>query len=106
MTSNKLVVLNCDGWGACCTGMGHPQFYRAEIGEYVDERWAALPEELKDQVNEHIDNLTDIDLGEPCIWYDPVAKGCMHYEYRPQMGRDFEVNSPGCHAVRARKGIV
>lgn len=98
---NELPILNCDDCGACCASVGHPQFYRNSN----DELWKRVPEHLKKQVNDHVDALTDIDLGQPCIWLDPKTKQCMHYEYRPQMCRDFEVGSFHCHRFRRSVGL-
>ena len=92
---------NCDGCGACCMAIGHPQFYRHSN----DPIWESLPDNLKRQINEHIDNLTEVDMGEPCIWLDMETRQCKNYEYRPQMCRDFELGNPHCLRMREARGI-
>ena len=98
---HPLPIVSCDDCGACCSAVGHPHFYRNSN----DELWEQLPEHLKKEVNEYIDNLTDIDLGQPCFWLDPETKQCKHYEYRPQVCRDFELDSYHCHRLRRSLGI-
>ena len=82
--------------------MGHPHFYRSTGN---DPHWNGLPDVLKKQVNDHIDSLTDIDMGRPCIWLDLETRKCLHYEHRPQMCRDFEVGNPHCLRMREACGI-
>lgn len=81
--------------------VGHPQFYR----QNDDPLWRAVPEDLKQQINQHVDSLVEIDLGQPCIWLDLDTLLCKHYEYRPQMCRDFELGNPHCHRLRESYGI-
>lgn len=83
--------------------IGHPQFYRSTGN---DPHWERLPEELKRIVNEHIASLTDVDIGQPCIWLDRQSRQCRHYDYRPQMCRDFEIGSPHCVRMRESHGIT
>ena len=103
--SIELPILSCEGCGACCTTMGHPQFYRFATGENADPHWAGLPQELKAEVNQYVDQLAEINLGEPCIWYDSEKKQCRHYDHRPQMCRDFEMGSFHCRRKRREQGI-
>lgn len=77
--------------------VGHPQFYRSSGN---DPHWEGLPDNLKEQINRHVDSLTEIDMGSPCIWLDLETKKCMHYEHRPQMCRDFEAGNPHCLRFR------
>lgn len=81
--------------------LGHPQFYRHSD----DPLWGRLPEQLKQEINEYVDNLTDIDIGQPCIWLDLETRQCRHYDYRPQMCRDFEIGNPHCERMRAAFGM-
>jgi Fe-S-cluster containining protein len=81
--------------------IGHPWFNRHRN----DIHWQRLPESLKAEVEAHIDGLEDVDMGEPCIWHDAETGKCKHYEYRPQMCRDFEVGCFHCLRMRAEHGI-
>jgi Fe-S-cluster containining protein len=40
---------------------------------------------------------------EPCIWFDQETRRCKHYEYRPELCRDFEVGEEDCLRVRFRE---
>lgn len=82
--------------------IGHPQFYRHS----GDALWQQVPAELKQEVNQHIDALTDVDIGKPCIWLDLQTRRCKHYDHRPQMCRDFEMGNPHCQRMRESYGIV
>jgi Fe-S-cluster containining protein len=95
---NEPPILGCDNCGVCCLHLGHPQYYRS--GHLKDPHWESLPDNLKKEIDDHIDGLTDMDLGEPCIWYDHEKKQCKHYEHRPQMCRDFEMDSEHCRRKR------
>lgn len=97
----SLDILDCEDCGACCSAVGHPHFYRNSHNEL----WNKLPAELQQEVNEYIDGLTDIDLGQPCFWLDPQTKKCRHYEYRPEVCRDFELGSHHCHRLRKAHGL-
>lgn len=81
--------------------LGHPVFYRG--GQ--DPHWETLPQHLRDEVDEHIAALTEIDLGTPCIWLDLDTRQCRHYEHRPQMCRDFEMGRYHCRRMRVDQGI-
>ncbi len=60
-----------------------------------------LPAHLIDELQEQLDGRIDIDVRNealgavtpmpcsPCLWLDPHTKLCKHYEYRPQLCRDF-----------------
>lgn len=104
--SESLPVMSCAGCGACCTNMGHPRFWQAERGAAGDSRWMDLPPELQDEIETHIRALEDVDIGQPCIWYNAVTKQCRHYEYRPQICRDFEAGSFHCLRMRFEQGIA
>ena len=101
----QLPVLNCDGCGACCQSIGHPQFWRHKTGADADPHWQRLPGHLKDEINEHVASLEEADMFQPCIWFDKQSLGCRHYDYRPQMCRDFEVDSEHCRRMRVEQGI-
>ncbi len=88
--SNELPIV-CDGCGACCLEIGTPPFLGFEIYN--------LPEPLR---NEVLTNNT-IDREEsklPCYWFDIKTRKCKHYEYRPQLCRDFEVGCISCLKYR------
>ena len=76
--------------------VGHPHFYRHSNNEL----WLRLPDELKKEVDDYMAGLTDIDLGQPCFWLDSETKKCLHYEHRPEVCRDFELDSRHCRRMR------
>ena len=52
-----------------------------------------------------VDYMSRLDAGEsidhdPCCWYDPDTKGCRSYSERPNICRNFELSSEGCHRWR------
>lgn len=102
---SDLPVLDCADCGACCLHVGHPPFLRFARGDRADPYWAALPPELQREVSDHIDNLQDHDMGQPCIWLDLQTRRCRHYEHRPQQCRDFEVGNYHCLRLRATIGL-
>lgn len=81
--------------------IGHPWFNRHS----GDPHWARLPDALKQQILDHVAELTDVDIGEPCIWYNQETRQCSHYEFRPQMCRDFEAGNDHCLRLREKYGI-
>jgi Fe-S-cluster containining protein len=36
----------------------------------------------------------------PCVWLDQRSNRCLHYDYRPQACRDFQINSDLCRLSR------
>ena len=105
MSADSLPILNCDDCGACCMSIGHPHFWRTATGDKADPHWAAMPQSLRDEVNQYVDGLDDVDIGQPCIWLDLETKKCRHYEHRPQMCRDFEIGNEHCLRMRVSQGI-
>lgn len=41
----------------------------------------------------------------PCVWFDPAARRCLHYEQRPEACRNFEVGSELCRISRCDIGL-
>ena len=86
--------------------MGHPRFFwRPEAGITIDPHWVDVPEPLKTELESHISGLEEIDMGQPCIWFNPETLKCNHYEHRPQMCRDFEIGNPHCRRMRLERGV-
>lgn len=91
---------SCDGCGACCHGIGSPVVLyasRPDYGETHPFRPADLPAKLIDEINSHFSGL--MRGQEPqgqCLWYDPANQKCRHYDFRPQICRDFELAGKSC----------
>ena len=101
------VVDSCEGCGVCCRQVGHPPyFWHPHHGHTVDEHWKLVPEELRKEVLDHIDQLVEPDFGTPCIWFDAETRRCRHHEIRPNVCRDFEVGSKECIRLRIDHGII
>lgn len=101
--SNQLTVLDCSNCGACCREMNAPPFY-SHSGD--DESWNVLPEHLKREVNERIDAICDtVPDGSPCCWLDLETMKCRHYEWRPDICRDFELGGEDCRRIRKHYSI-
>ncbi len=101
------VVESCHGCGVCCLQVGHPPyFWHQDRGHTVDEYWNSVPDELRKEVIDYVEQLKEPDFGTPCIWYDVESRNCRHHEYRPRVCRDFEVGSIDCIRLRLDQGIV
>ena len=103
----ELLVLtppSCDGCGLCCEGIGSPVLLYASrpgFGEPHPYRPVGLPQELIAEIDSHFSGLTRGQ--EPlarCLWFDPVARQCQHYEYRPQVCIDYELGGRACLSRR------
>ncbi len=93
----SLPVVDCVGCGGCCLEVGHPGFFwNPATGGGVDPLWFSLPAALRSELEVYLDGLAEPDLGKTCVWFDPDLRRCRHYDYRPQMCRDFEVGNPKC----------
>ena len=100
MLNDALLIIDCNGCGACCRHMGHPTFLPSE------STWLALPKHLKQELKAYDasrpktkDGRPISDVGQPCIWLEPDGT-CRHYEHRPEVCRDFEVGSAACLRFR------
>lgn len=93
-----LPVISCDNCGACCRHMRTPPF--TVVGG--DPDWEALPQELKDEIDQWETHVRDVSLPEdwPCLWLDLATMKCKHYEHRPDICSDFELGSPACESHR------
>ena len=99
----QLTVINpesCAGCGLCCEGIGSPvALYtsRSEFGERHPFRPEGLPAELIAEIDEHFGGLyRGQEPQERCLWFDPAARQCRHYEWRPQICRDYELAGDAC----------
>lgn len=105
--SIQLTVLHpetCDGCGLCCEGIGSPVvLYTTRPGFETKHpfRPVGLPQELILQIDEHFMGLfRGQEPQERCLWFDAVARRCRHYEWRPQVCRDYELGGSACVALR------
>jgi len=104
MTARK--AQNCDGCSACCHSVGHPPFLLEwEDGvphpiEGADsqadyQRLFAAPAEAQAA---YVASRGAID--SPCPWLDAIENRCRHYDFRPDICRNFEVGSKWCSQFR------
>lgn len=100
---------SCEGCGACCEGIGSPVLLYASRPTYGSShpyRPADLPAELIDEIDLHFSGLCrGQEPQERCLWFDPASRGCRHYEYRPQICRDYELAGRACLARRRAVGL-
>jgi Fe-S-cluster containining protein len=95
---------SCDGCGLCCEGIGSPVLlYVSRPG--WEARHPFRPEGLPAHLIEEIDaQFLGLSRGqedqEQCVWYDRAAHRCRHYEWRPQVCRDYELGGEACLARR------
>jgi uncharacterized protein len=125
LTSLEVVAISsCDGCGACCTYVGVPpgygKFYFSGAPALNDAdwesidgmRWRAMPDGPRAELivyNAAVDAGTAADRTDavtPCLWYDPSSGRCRHYEWRPQVCRDFARGSANCLSARQCENIA
>lgn len=94
---------HCEKCGDCCMHMGHPPFLAIgkERGGRTVDGWLIdfdhspeMPEKLIKQIRDYIVSLSrggeDRGAAElPCFWLDLKTKRCKHYEFRPEVCRDY-----------------
>jgi Fe-S-cluster containining protein len=77
-----------------------------EGGEYW--RWLNMPEVVKAELMAYYELLRNGDVWarsvHPCLWLDPQTKRCRHYEWRPDVCREFPVGGPACFTWRKEYG--
>ena len=114
-----LVILDdpCRGCGACCEYMGAPPGYApayAPEGETPADWWLtddgrtlqAMPAEVRGTLDAYYRSVREGALedreqqADPCLWYDPATRRCLHYEWRPTPCRAFEAGGDDCKGVR------
>ena len=101
---NVLEPESCDGCGLCCEGIGSPvALYVTRPGLAADHpfRPVGLPQELIREIDEHFLGLfRGQERQDRCLWFDPAARCCRHYEWRPQVCRDYELGGAPCLDLR------
>jgi Fe-S-cluster containining protein len=107
----SLPVLNCDGCGACCMEMRSPPFilYIGDDGEFhaydeCDEEelhWLmTAPPQARVEYMQRVLVDEEVPSEAPCVWLDLETRRCRYYQHRPQICRDFDLGSDGCHRWR------
>lgn len=116
--------ITCDGCGECCRHIGTPPGYALffppagqrimawTIGTPDHERFKRMPATIKRKLREYYQRMwrketpdrTGFDM--PCLWFDEATKRCRHYEWRPDICREFEVGGEGCLEWRSSAGIT
>ncbi len=105
----------CAGCGRCCETIGLPPFEAAnpsfgpqrvstrnlsanqiDDATFDTELFLLMPTELREAHAQLLLNLTTNLSGQPCAWYDTVAKRCMNYSFRPATCRRFEEGDTRC----------
>lgn len=115
----QLSVISCSGCGACCLHMVQPPFSPPVIDPPPGYESMGDPEPHWERlVAERPNVAADLKAysqrlwkgegpedGTPCYWFDPETRGCRHYEYRPDICREFELGGEGCLRARRTYGI-
>ena len=101
---------SCNGCGCCCEGIGSPVAVytsRRVYGAKHPFRPTDLPQVLTDEINEHFSGLVrGQEPQDRCLWFDPVQRACKHYEYRPQLCREYELGGRACLQLRRQRNIA
>jgi Fe-S-cluster containining protein len=85
----------------------------AEVQASEDyQRLLAMPSELRAELAGYFEGAFILgtvgdrcEKGLPCLWLDEVSGRCKHYEWRPQICRDFLPGTPACHNWRGEFGL-
>lgn len=95
---------SCDGCGVCCEGIGSPVVLYASRPDLLGPhpfRPPGLPQELIDEIDTQFLGLRRGDEPQArCLWHDAETGKCRHYEWRPQVCRDYELGGRECLAKR------
>jgi uncharacterized protein len=98
-----LMVLSpdtCDKCGLCCTGIGSPVLLYVsypDLSVAHPFRPTDLPQELIDEIDAHFLGLhRGQEPQEQCLWFDAEKLCCRHYDWRPQVCRDYELAGEAC----------
>jgi Fe-S-cluster containining protein len=82
------------------------------FGERGEDAWERLRRDRPDLVEEFLTDEAERRkeqgpfFGTPCFWFDPVTRGCRHYDWRPAACRAFALGGDDCRDARRRAGIV
>jgi len=115
----------CADCGRCCETIGLPPFEAAnsdfgpqnvhlrgltesQMADAVfdTELFLHMPAEVRSAHAELLLNLTCDPTGEPCAWYDPERKRCLHHEWRPATCRRFEPGGERCVELMRSQEVV
>jgi Fe-S-cluster containining protein len=94
----------CNDCGLCCEGVGSPVMVyqsRPDVAGPHPIRPPDLPQPLIDEIDAHFQGLArGYEPQESCLWYDPEARCCKHYEWRPPICRQYELGGRDCRQLR------
>ncbi len=91
---------DCEECGLCCEGIGSPVLLYASRPRLAGPhpfRPPGLPQTLIDEIDETLGGLfRGQEPQDRCLWFDPITRRCRHYEWRPQVCRDYELGGRAC----------
>lgn len=97
---NVLHPESCDDCGLCCEGIGSPVLVyasRPAFAEHHPFRPLGLPKTLIQEIDEHFAGLArGEEPQEQCLWFDATARRCKHYDWRPQICREYKLGGTAC----------
>ena len=97
-----IVMPSCDGCGVCCMHMSVPPFEPSEVKSLPEDVRVSLGAVRQSRTLQLKVHGTDF---IPCGWFDMETRQCRHYEYRPQVCRDFDAGSTYCQNLRIDAGL-
>lgn len=101
-----LVPESCEGCGRCCEGIGSPvMLYRSDSRSHGKHPYRPenLPLSLIEEIDEHFGGLLrGQEPQQQCLWFDEVSRRCRHYQWRPQICRDYELAGSACLIARSQ----
>jgi len=95
---------SCDHCGLCCEGIGSPVLLYTSRGDDSAPhpfRPDGMPQELIDEIDGCFSGLSrGQESQERCLWFDTDLRRCKHYDWRPQVCRDYQLGGDGCLLAR------
>ena len=94
-------VTSCEDCGLCCMGQnlvpGSDTWIARLSGEDPPR---IIPPELMEELDTIVCGPCGGSGDEPCWWLNRATGRCQHYEFRPDVCREFEVGSEACLKCR------
>lgn len=101
---------SCAECGLCCQGIGSPVLVYQTDPRLVGPhplRPAGLPQRLIEEIDDHFQGLyRGQEPLDRCLWFDAATRKCKHYQWRPQVCRDYELGGDACLATREKGGLL
>lgn len=93
-------IESCDNCGVCCMGEN------LLPNEGATRGLLRVPVHLQAELRVILAGPLCGDDGCPCVWLDRATGKCKHYNFRPDICRDYERGGYACVSARRQSGIA